>query len=82
MEKAVKFMKSKFGKFGIFLMLAMFATAAFATTGGGSVTVDPTAIVADVQAQMGTIITAGAGLLGIGIVASVGWRYAKRFLRG
>lgn len=64
------------------VLIGTVGALAFAQEGGGDVTVDPSAIASAVTAQMTAIISAGAGLLIIGIVASVGWRYAKRFLKG
>jgi len=62
------------------LFALMVAVVAFATTPSNPV--DPSPIATAVQGQMTAIITAGVGLLVFGIVAGVGWRYAKRFLKG
>ena len=62
------------------LVSLMVAMAAFATTPTNPV--DPAPIATAVETQMTAIITAGVALLIFGIVAGVGWRYAKRFLKG
>ena len=78
MKQVLGLVKGSGGRVAVALVSLMVAMAAFATTP----TVDPAPIAAEVEAQMTAIISAGVALLIFGIVAGVGWRYAKRFLKG
>lgn len=64
------------------LVAPLALAGAFAQTGGGGASFDPSTIASGVTSYINTVAAAGVGVLALTIGLSAAWRYAKKFLKG